>query len=292
MRVSDHAPPAVKKQPLAVIIPLRANPVLSPEETISLRHVRHFLAAHDVFLLLPQGTTLGLRHCREIYAPRRFFGSAAAHARLLSSPWFYRRFRDYRMLMFYHLDSLVFSSDVEPWLEMPYDYIGAPWLRCDDSPWVKKNRVGNGGFALLRVDAALRVLRQRHLCEPRTLVLDAFTHHASPPLLRWMSRLEQPTACPSTLRQTLQRVARTLMDEWRATETPAPNHRNNDVFWSDFAPLYDPSFRVAPFSAGLSFAYEVAPRICHELNHGKLPLGCHAWHRYDRAFWEPLLLPA
>lgn len=280
------------KKPLAVIIPLRANPVLSAEETISLRHAQHYLSAYDVFLLVPDGTAPGIHGCRLAHAPARFFGSAAAHARLLSSASFYRRFRDYRMLLFYHLDSLIFSSDLERWLEMPFDYIGAPWMRCPDSPWVKKNRVGNGGFALLRVESALRVLRARHLAEPRTWLLDAFTHHVSPAWRRRLERIEATMAAPPAKPALHQRIARTLMEEWRATETPAPNHRNNDVFWSDFAPLYDPDFRVAPFSEGLSFAYEVSPGECHRLNHRRLPLGCHAWHRYDRSFWEPHLLPA
>ena len=35
---------------------------------------------------------------------------------------------------------------------------------------------------------------------------------------------------------------------------------------------------------------EVSPRLCFERNHRQLPFGCHAWARYDGAFWEPHLL--
>ena len=41
---------------------------------------------------------------------------------------------------------------------------------------------------------------------------------------------------------------------------------------------------------GLRFSFEVAPRLCFELNGRRLPFGCHGWHRYDRTFWEPYLL--
>jgi hypothetical protein len=67
---------------------------------------------------------------------------------------------------------------------------------------------------------------------------------------------------------------------------------NEDYFWADEAARCDPSFKVAPFEVGLRFAFEVAPRKCFELNHRRMPFGCHAWQRYDPAFWEPHLLKA
>ena len=53
-----------------------------------------------------------------------------------------------------------------------------------------------------------------------------------------------------------------------------------------------PGFRGATVDEGLRFAFESAPRRCFELTGHKLPFGCHAWERFDRAFWEPYLLPA
>ncbi len=66
--------------------------------------------------------------------------------------------------------------------------------------------------------------------------------------------------------------------------------QNEDYFWADEAVRYCPEFKVASLDVGLRFAFEVAPRRCFELNNGTLPFGCHAWPRYDRAFWEPYLL--
>jgi hypothetical protein len=65
---------------------------------------------------------------------------------------------------------------------------------------------------------------------------------------------------------------------------------NCDYFWSDEAVKYWPDFKIASVETGLKFAFEVAPRWCFERNGGRLPFGCHAWPRYDRAFWEPHLL--
>ena len=41
----------------------------------------------------------------------------------------------------------------------------------------------------------------------------------------------------------------------------------------------------------LAFAFEAEPRRCFE-RLGRLPFGCHRWQKFDRAFWEPHLLPA
>jgi hypothetical protein len=65
-----------------------------------------------------------------------------------------------------------------------------------------------------------------------------------------------------------------------------------DIFWSDEAVHYYPEFKIADVATGLRFAFEVSPRVCLERNHHQLPFGCHAWARYDRAFWEPYLLKA
>jgi hypothetical protein len=79
--------------------------------------------------------------------------------------------------------------------------------------------------------------------------------------------------------------------KWETSRwNPAQNKRNEDQFWSDQATKYYPAFRIASFETGLRFAFEVDPRRCYELNNQTLPFGCHAWHKYDRSFWEPYLL--
>ena len=65
---------------------------------------------------------------------------------------------------------------------------------------------------------------------------------------------------------------------------------NEDRFWSERAVRFDPDFKVAPFDLSFKFAFECEPRMCFEKNDHQLPFGCHAWPRYDRAFWEPYLL--
>ncbi|HEY0945972.1 MAG TPA: DUF5672 family protein, partial [Opitutaceae bacterium] len=148
-------PPSKK---VAILIPLSSRAELSPEEQVSLRHLHHYLGHYDRFFLAPEGLALDFpEHEVKRFDPK-FFGSVGAHTRFLYWPGLYRAFAEYEYIFFYHLDALAFSDQLLDWCERGLDYIGAPWLNCPDTPWVTVPRVGNCGFALLRVEAALHAL--------------------------------------------------------------------------------------------------------------------------------------
>lgn len=279
-------PPFKLKRPpsksVAIVVPLSNRPDLLPDEVVSLRHLRHFLGGYDKFLVAPPDSEIRIEGFQSKDFPARFFGSVAAHNRLLDSPRFYREFLDYEFIFFYHLDSLVFSDQLAEWCSADLDYIGPPWIICDDYPWLKRPRVGNGGFTLLRVTSALRVLTNRHRKEPGTYWLDLFTHSAPAWLVRGLQGFQTrfPNVAP----------VNRLLREWRESQDPAPHGRNNDIFWSDKAVKYLPEFKIATLEEGLRFGFEAAPRTCFEMNGGVIPFGCHAWGRYDREFWTPFLL--
>ena len=268
----------------AIVVPLSLRTELSPDEEISLRHLRHFFAGYDKYGIAPAGLQVHLPDLKIKYFPRKFFGSAVAHNRLTYSPLFYRAFSDYKFILFYHLDSLAFSDQLPYWCNTDLDYIGAPWLQCPDTPWVDRPRVGNGGFALLRVEAALNVLANRYKLEPVRYWLDLIDRNA---------RLFQPVV--RLLRKTKHCLPKSdvvgrLRNEWSRIEKPTEHGLNNDLFWSDEAVRYFPGFKVASLEEGVRFAFEAAPRTCYEMNGHELPFGCHAWARFDRSFWEPHLL--
>lgn len=268
--------PATKK--VAIIIPMSTRPDLTEEEEISKRQLLHYLGGYDKFLLVPEGLRFDFEGFQHIEFPMRFFGSAANHGKLLGTRGFYRAFLDYEFVFFYHFDSLVFSDQLTDWCGRGIDYIGPPWIQCEDSPWVDRPRVGNGGFTLLRVDAALKALTARYLERPSAYWFDLFTAYAPPWLVKLLEKNEWFWP------------AKRLMQEWREVHNPNAHNRNNDIFWSDLAHHFDPDFKVASLEDGLRFAFEVSPKTCLEMNGGRMPFGCHAWGRYDRAFWEPHLV--
>ncbi len=61
-------------------------------------------------------------------------------------------------MLIYHLDAFVFSDRLQEFLDMGYDYIGAPWpspVICGE----KRLYVGNGGFSLRRIKAFINAIK-------------------------------------------------------------------------------------------------------------------------------------
>ena len=280
--VSPFTPEKPPSKRVAIVVPLSTRGELSDDERTSMRHLLHHLGAYDKYLIAPEGLEAHFPGFELKHFARKYFGSAAAHGKMLGTPAFYRQFLDYEFIFFYHLDSLAFSDQMAAWCATDLDYIGPPWIHCAATPWAERPRVGNGGFTLLRVASALKVLANRYRQEPSSYWLDQFTHCAPVWLVRSLERIQNrfPNAEP------LNR----LLKEWHAMEDPGSHYRNNDMFWSDKAVRYVPEFKVASLEQGLRFAFEAAPRTCFEMNGGRMPFGCHAWARYDREFWAPHLL--
>jgi hypothetical protein len=282
--VSPYRRRSPARKSVAIVVPLSSRPGLLPEEEVSLSHLRHFLGEYDKYLIMPPGVSMELPGFTNIPFPVKFFGSAAAHNRLLMWPNFYRAFEDYEYILMYHLDSLVLSSDISRWCRAGFDYIGAPWLPCSDTPWVKEPRVGNGGFALMKIESVLTVLYNRYRQEPASFWSDLLMRNGA--RFRWMFgllRKLQPLFPKS-------RLVQRPLEDLAVTEKPDIHGRNNDFFWSFDAVGFFPDFKVAPVDDGLEFAFEAAPRMCFEMNRRKLPFGCHAWTTFDRSFWEPYLV--
>ena len=157
------------------MVPLSNRSKLTVDEQISLRHLIHFLGHYDKYLIAPNGSEVAWPGFETRYFSRRFFGSMQAHGRLLYWPQFYKAFEDYKYILIYHLDALVFADELLDWCRTDIDYIGAPWIPCADTPWVEEPRVGNGGFAIMKITTVLKVLCERYRREPRKYWEDRFT---------------------------------------------------------------------------------------------------------------------
>lgn len=267
---------------VAIVVPLSDRKRFTADEEISIRHLTHHLFSYDKYLISPEGVDVKREGFKIKKFRSRFFGSAAAHAKLLSFPEFYRKFIDYEYILFYHLDSLVFSDKLTEWCGSGLDYIGPPWIKCNDSPWVQRERVGNGGFCLLRVESAIMALTNRYHINPTIFWFDIYSSYSPRLLISWMKRLDEifPNFWPLSR----------LLQEWKETENPSEHNRNNDIFWSDMASNYFPDFKVASLEQGLRFAFEVSPKTCFKMNSGKMPFGCHAWTKYDRSVWDACII--
>ena len=45
-------------------------------------------------------------------------------------------------------------------------------------------------------------------------------------------------------------------------------------------------FKLPTWQTALKFGFENDPEKCFELNQQQLPFGCHAWEKYNPAFWD------
>jgi hypothetical protein len=284
VRPYRRLPPARAK--VAIVVPLSSRPELLPDEEISLRQLCHYLGKYEKFLLVPTGSPIQREGFTTVHFPPQFFGSLSGHCKLGYWPNYFKTFSDYEYVLIYHPDALVFSDDLAQWCEAGWDYIGAPWLPGPDSEWVKEPTVGNGGFALMKVDACLEALHTRHREDPLTVVLDVlmFHGHRFGPVFRFLDSLKR--FFPRS------RMVNWPLERWEHIQHPNDSALSADLFWGLYAKRYLPTFKVAPVEEALRFAFEASPRQCFEMNDQQLPFGCHAWAKYDRAFWQPYLVLA
>lgn len=275
MPLQNPHPRRTKKQ-VAVVVPLSNRKELLPEEQISLTHLEHNLGRYEKYLVAPPSLDVtefsgfGVKRFSDSY-----FGSVKAHSRLMLSPAFYEEFREYKYILTYHLDALVFSDQLLQWCETDLDFIGAPRLANSDRPHV----VGNGGFALRKVESFLRVLYSTEYAVDPDLYWERFCaerptylHYLNLPR-KYLKRLKIFNSIQRDINLCLQADA-----------------HFEDIFISENAVKYYPGFKIAPLDVALRFAFDEVPRMCFEMNNYRLPFGCHAWFKSDREFWEPYLI--
>ena len=271
-----------RKQPsrlVAVVVPMSSRVELTPEEEISIRHLLHFLGKYDKYLVVPKTLQVKFPGFGTKRFDDKFFGSAAAHSKLLLSPIFYKAFIDYQFILIYHLDALVFSDQLAQWCEMDFDFIGPPWIKHEEAPYAGnptyEGKVGNGGFSLRKIESFLKVIYSPvYYIDP-----SEYWHIFYDSKPKYMQYLNLPEKILKRFK--IFNNARREMSNYR---------KNEESFWANKATHYYPGFKIAPVEVALRFAFECVPKFCFGKNNSTLPFGCHAWHRYDREFWEPYLL--
>ena len=255
----------------AVIITPVFRSELDVGERRSLDYLRATLSQYERTIIAPPAIDLSAFEGFQIVRfPARFFRSVDSYNRLMLTRRFYRRFRDYEFLLVYQLDALVFRDELEQWCSAGYDYIGAPIL-FDTSD----QTFGlNGGFSLRRTRAFLDVVEGNSKGQ---------TNRVTEGML-FMRR--------NILTRTVKRLL--LWLHFKGVYNVLPilvlkSGYHEDMFWSTFAPLFSPGFKVAPPEVAQYFAFEAQPSRLYQENNRQLPFGCHAWERWEPEFWAAVL---
>ena len=247
---------------VALVVPAFREP-LRPDEEISLRHLRTYLAAYDAYVVLPESLDLELAGLETVRLDDRHFRTHRAYSRLMQTDELYRRFERYEHILLHQLDCLVFFDDLARWCAAGWDFVGAPWVRRNAAGELFLAGVGNGGLSLRRVESFVRVAEAAR----------------------------RPHVRAELARRRVNAVARRIVREPRRTrQLLRDRYVWEDKFWSNDAPSIAPDFRIPPPQVAVAFAFEAEPRFCFEQNGGRLPFGCHKWQAHDPQFWVPHLL--
>ena len=274
------------KKQVAIVVPIYKKN-LTAGEKISMKHLIHFLGHYDKYFIAPPGLEFDAPGFKMIRFHEKNFKSVRAYSKLLKTKEFYKAFKNYRFILIYQLDALIFSDQLEKWCDKGYDYIGAPWINSEikklTPKYNKEDHCGNGGFSLRNVEKSIAALKNgKKIIPTATRKLGALFS-----LFRELTNDEKDLF---KKREKNVRKYLWLIKEFLKNLPDVWYEYNEDIFWSFDATKYYPDFKVAPVEDGLKFAFEVGPKYCFKKNNNKLPFGCHAWEKYDKEFWLPYLL--
>ncbi|MBQ9301565.1 DUF5672 family protein [Butyrivibrio sp.] len=149
---------------IIILIP-RYKEELNAYEKISLNSCLHCLRDYPKYFMSPK-SLLRTRDCYGLnteYFDDYYFSSTKAYSELLIKKEFYSRFAGFKYILIFQLDAYVFRDDLELFMNMDYDYIGAPMPSFDLYSICgylhdKVGYVGNGGFSLRKVTSFIRAL--------------------------------------------------------------------------------------------------------------------------------------
>ncbi|MBE9241026.1 DUF5672 family protein [Synechocystis salina] len=290
-------------QKIAIVIPIYKKE-LDENEQISFLQCIKILNRHPIILVCP--INLDVVKYKELYNnyPKKnnssslfvyrfsehFFDGICGYNKLMLSEAFYARFLDYEYILIYQLDALVFKDNLLDWCSQNIDYIGAPWLTnyCYDNCYeeisdinLQEKRqeidfigVGNGGFSLRKIDSFISVLRSKQL---QPMSFHDFHFH-----IFYGFKYFFILIIFFKMQKYLKKInyLKLFLFLYKG---------NEDIFWGCYSRFFNLSFFVPDPNLALNFAYEYAPEKCFAYNKNHLPLGCHAWYKYNKEFWLNLI---
>jgi len=269
---------------IAVIIPIyKQYSELSPSEKKSLYNTFKILADYVIVFVSPaeidhsayyEGYQDKL-HIKKITFPTDYFLDISGYNRLMLSLDFYKKLSEYQYILICQLDVFVFSDKLRYFVEKDYDYIGAPWYEGFNTANSESNiiGVGNGGFSLRKVQSFISVLK----------VLEVFKGSKV--------SIKQLFAIRNNWSELLHIAKHEYQRRTRDYETILPweTNRYEDDYWGRLVKSFFPKFRISNIEDAISFAFEVNPRVLYKLNNYELPMGVHAWEKYDPEFWKEFI---
>jgi hypothetical protein len=263
----------------AIVVPVYRD--LNHLEEYALNRLKKLLSGkYDIFLVMPHEIKYHF-FCYKLKIKlfsSSHFQNISSYNKLLKSKRFYLRFINYKFILIYQLDALIFDDNLGYWLNLNYSYLGAPIFKEGIfSTQITEIRGMNGGFSLRKVNDALRVLFSlKRVYKTEEIMMKRHNY---------LKR--------NSLRYILRYLLYTITNRFILIKY---FHKGQeDLFWSKFVVDRFKFYRIADLKTAMKFSFELNSRELFQMNQNKLPFGCHGWNRTDEmyvkegSFWEDIL---
>jgi hypothetical protein len=261
--------------PVAIVIPVYKNEITA-FEAISLQQCFSILGHYPIIFICPKKMESGSFYhdysnkAQFVFLDDHHFESIISYNHLMLSVWFYKLFMDYNYILIHQLDCFVFKDELLFWVKKEYSYIGAPWFKgsSNEDSVNEFQGVGNGGFSLRKVEDCIKVLKSsKKINSLRSLV--EINRNANTSFI-WLRALKQYYFSYSF-------------------KTIKNNQRINEDKIFSLAAKRCKTYTIPDSKLALAFAFEMQPKKLYKWNNNQLPFGCHAWYKYDLAFFKPII---
>jgi hypothetical protein len=246
---------------------------LSDFEITSLKQCSQIFKNRSIFLIVPDSLDLKnygfvIDKLEVIRTKSKNLCTYEAFNKYKISLGLYWKFRKYDYMLFYEPDAYVFNDNLDFWMEKKYSLIGAPWLDFENGE-IQFKGVGNGGFSLRNIKAHIRaLLKFRYIVSPLDLWKEINIIPNRNYFQKSLSFIKRITISNNTF---------FLFNDYCY---------NEDVFWSTVVCRLNSNFIIPTPEEALKFSFEKHPQKLYLLNNQMLPMGCHAWPKYDLNFWK------
>lgn len=256
---------------LVVIVIIAHKPELSEFEKASLAQCYNLLGRYAIKLICPEGMDVSaykkVNPKAEIeFIDPKWQSSYAMFNRLKIDPILYRKFSNYKFMLYYELDAWVFRDELKEWCEKDFDFIGAPWFEGWHAakPGAPFAGIGNGGFSLRKIKTHLAALnRFSYIKKPAALYAE---FKAAPSVGNFFGMVKNLTFRNNIFY---------LFNDFK---------HNEDYFWTHIVAPNFPGFKLSSMETALKFSVETNPSYFIK-SESDLPFGCHGWWKYDKEFW-------
>lgn len=156
----------VRNRTVAIVIVTQKSR-FSSDELFSFKHLDKYLPTYDRFFVIPNKNTLSkslTKKATVIHLANKYFVNTKTYNQLAMSLDFYKLFVQYKYILIYQPDVLVFSDQLMSWCNRDFDYLGAPsfFSFCGIRTHKKgcPSYVLNGGLSLRKIDTFIKVLKK------------------------------------------------------------------------------------------------------------------------------------